>query len=672
MFDNSSINQASKSVYKSLQNRIIKEYKKTDVEESYEIADQILQIHGMDKERFSIIDQIEKFIEGKINFNSVDDNSNKSEKTIKGILKEATNPIDKIVGYRYLYREMTKHYGKKEAKYLTGLMYDFTLALSDSTNILIPYCWAFDASKLITMGKPFGQLPSSTVQRVDSYISLLNEVIHQMSNHLAGAIAIGTFFIDIAHLLILKEKITLDVLKEDKTYRKYVKNQYQRFVHGVNSLSRSGGAESPFTNVSLFDREKLKKLIGEEYNWYFADPETMEMLDEEKINYVIEYIIELQNIYMEFFDKGDPLNDGMPYRFPVSTLNISKKINKDNEYVIEDKQFLKSACKKDIYRYNIFVSESNKVASCCRLLSDLEMLDLASQANSFGAGGSISLGSHRVIALNFVRFALLANTYDEFFELMKTHINNAKKILFAHKQLISSLTEVQLFLKLGWINIDRLFSTVGVIGYVEAEEILKKRFKVKNDVMIEIMTKLNEFVNNENEEFKGCIFNIEQIPGESMSHRLARADKILFGEKAVPYNIYSNQIIPLWNQEATLWERMKRDGEINKLLTGGGIVHINTGEHITGKQAEKVIDYAVRCGCEHFAITGTFCKCEDGHVLIGNTTKCVKCGKEIKQKVARTVGFFVDVDDMSYYKQEYDHNERKQYSNGDFDPPKIN
>jgi hypothetical protein len=68
---------------------------------------------------------------------------------------------------------------------------------------------------------------------------------------------------------------------------------------------------------------------------------------------------------MEFFDKGDPCNDGMPYRFPVTTLNISRKKNKENKWVIEDKQFLKSACKKDIYRYNIFVSEGNKIASCC-------------------------------------------------------------------------------------------------------------------------------------------------------------------------------------------------------------------------------------------------------------------------------------------------------------------
>jgi len=71
------------------------------------------------------------------------------------------------------------------------------------------------------------------------------------------------------------------------------------------------------------------------------------------------------------------------------------------------------------------------------------------------------------------------------------------------------------------------------------------------------------------------------------------------------------------------------------------------------------------------AITGTFCQCEDGHVIIGNREICAKCGKPIKQKIARVVGFFVPVHDMSTYKQVYDHDIRKEYKNGDFDYDNI-
>jgi ribonucleoside-triphosphate reductase len=665
MFEKSSISQAVNSVYKTLQNQLIKTYG-IEVEESEIITDQILKVHGMSKEDFSVIDKIEKLVSGKLNDVSVDDNSNKGEKTIKGIMKEAMNPFEKMTGYRFLYRKMAEIYGKKEAKHLTSLMYDFTLGLSDSTNILVPYCWAFDASKLVTMGKPFGQLPSSPVKRLDSYVSLLNEVVHTLSNHLAGAIAVGTFFIDIAHLLLMREGKTIENLSEAE-YRKLIKNQYQRVVHGFNSLSRSGGTESPFTNISLFDRDKLDKLVKEEYSWYFMNEDGTYTHD---LDYVISFILELQNIFMEFFDKGDPMNDGMPYRFPVATLNISKKKDKEGKWIIEDRQFLKQACKKDIYRYNIFVSEGNKVASCCRLINDTEMMGLASQANSFGAGGSISLGSHRVVTLNFARYALMSKSYDEFLELIKLHTNNAKKILKAHKQLLKDSKHSQLFLQIGWVQLERMFSTLGIMGYVEAEEILKKKFGKQiesKDIMKDFLDYFNNEVNINNENFEGCFFNVEQIPGESMAHRLPRVDKLLFSDKLIPYNLYANQFIPLWDTTHTVWEKMEIDGKYLMGLTGGGISHVNTGEHLTSKQAERVINYAVENNCEHFAITGTFCQCEVGHVIIGNRETCAKCGGVITKKISRVVGFFVQVKDMSTYKKEFDHDIRKEYSNGDFD-----
>jgi ribonucleoside-triphosphate reductase (formate) len=370
---------------------------------------------------------------------------------------------------------------------------------------------------------------------------------------------------------------------------------------------------------------------------------------------------------MEFFDKGDPMNDGMPYRFPVVTLNISKKKDKEGKWVIEDKQFLKSACKKDIYRYNIFVSEGNKIASCCRLINDTEMADLASQANSFGAGGSISLGSHRVITVNFVRLALMSKTYEEFFDLIEKATINCKKILYSHKQMLYDLKPSQVFLKIGWIQLERMFSTIGILGYVEATEILKNKFKIKDDIMGLMFDKLNDTLNTNNDDFKGCFFNVEQIPAESMSHRLARADKLLFGKDKVKYDIYANQIVPLWDTETTLWEKMRITGKYLKKLTGGGIDHENTGEHVTAKQAEIIINEAVECDLEHFALTGTFCQCIDGHVIIGKRDNCARCGKPIKSKIARVVGFFTPVEDWNENKRVYDHERRREFKNGDFD-----
>ena len=42
---------------------------------------------------------------------------------------------------------MKESYGKEEANRLIGEILDLSLGLSDSTNILKPYCWSLDASK---------------------------------------------------------------------------------------------------------------------------------------------------------------------------------------------------------------------------------------------------------------------------------------------------------------------------------------------------------------------------------------------------------------------------------------------------------------------------------------------------------------------------------------------
>ena len=83
-------------------------------------------------------------------------------------------------------------------------------------------------------GRKFGQLPSAPAKRVQSYINALNETVHQMTSHLAGAIAIGTFFLDIAHILMYKERIPFKKLKEVNSFRKEIENSMQNFVHSVN------------------------------------------------------------------------------------------------------------------------------------------------------------------------------------------------------------------------------------------------------------------------------------------------------------------------------------------------------------------------------------------------------------------------------------------------------
>ena len=645
MFHGSSVTSTLHNIQAAVEKNLREKYGIDDPDK----AQTVLKKHGLHKSNFDFIENAESFLSEKpLNDLSIDDNSNKNEKTVSGILTEIAMPISKVVGYRYLYRTLKEVFGTEEADRLSGLLYDFTLAMHDSTKILSPYCWSFDASKLVMEGRPYGQLKSGPPKRLHSYIGMLNETVHQFPLHIAGALAIATFFMDIAHILLYREGVTAEQIKSDPEIRKQITNSYQAFVHSVNHMSRSN-SESPFSNISVFDRVKLRSLLADEggMGWYF------EGFEGDRKEEIIEIIVDLQNLFFEFFDKGDQAQNGLPYRFPVVTVNLSKHLTKTGEIAISDPKFVKEFCKREIYRYNILVSEGTKTASCCRLLSDPEKMALGNQVSSFGGG--LSLGSHRVVTINFNRLALESKSYEDYLELVKARTLDTLKILKAHKLLLDKMEEagLQPMFKNGWINKKNLFSTVGILGVYEANLTLARKF---GDLGVDFIHDTLDLLNKECMRLAGelkILVNQEQVPAEGLAPKLASIDRTLFGEAAVPQELYSNQFVPLW-VDATLWERMEIDGRYNQLLTGGGIVHLNLRSKVTATQAEKLVGMSVRSGAEHFALNIMYSICVDNHVTASNGDSCPLCGAKIKDRMTRVVGFFVPVSSMGETRREWE------------------
>lgn len=646
-------------------------------DELTEKVNAMLKIHGLSDVNFDPMKNFSEMLTEKTNVLSIDDNGNKGDdngKAIKGVIKESELPFDKLIGYDYLYRTLKQLYGKSEAQRLMGELYDFSLAMHDSTKILVPYCWALDSTKLVIEGRPFGVLPSKPAKSVDSYLDCLCDSIPELANHLAGAIALATVFLDVSHLLIYKQRVSLEKLKTDKVFRKYLENRFQKLIHSLLHPTRDS-IESPFTNVSIFDKEKLKAFIGSDnYQWYFpkhikvlADNElggeSGKVSREEFDDFIVEYISEVQKIFVDFFDKGDPSQNGLQYRFPVTTVNLSKHLNEETGKFQLDKnnELLSYITKKDIARYNIFGSEGSKICSCCRMVNSKEMMDeLGSTVNSFGGSGGASLGSHRAITINFVRLAYVCTSYEDYLEKLHSIIDDCAKILKAHKVLLYKLTDLGLepFVNRGWIILDRMFSTFGVNGLYEANIILKERFgEVVEDYKKDILVHFNDFYRNaaKNEEI---VANAEQTPVESMSPKLFKADNMLFGN---PYNfpeMYANQFVPTW-VNTTIKEKFVEEGKYDSYMDGGSICHIQIGSDLTPSQAKEIIMQSVEAGCEHFALNAVYSRCKDcGEVQKARWDECPKCHSNHTEHLSRVVGFFVVMDNINPVRKENDWKKR--------------
>ena len=81
---------------------------------------------------------------------------------------------------------------------------------------------------------------------------------------------------------------------------------------------------------------------------------------------------------------------------------------------------------------------------------------------------------------------------------------------------------------------------------------------------------------------------------------------------------------------------------------------------------EKLINYAVKSGCEHFAINYNYCRCVNNHTTIsGQTNVCPICSGEIKEQYTRIVGYLTPVSAWNKGRKK-EHSERVFKNESDF------
>jgi ribonucleoside-triphosphate reductase len=210
------------------------------------------------------------------------------------------------------------------------------------------------------------------------------------------------------------------------------------------------------------------------------------------------------------------------------------------------------------------------------------------------------------------------------------------------------------------MDLSRQYSTVGLNGINECIESMNENILEENgqNFLVDIL----DFINSENKKYEkqyNAPHNIEQVPGENMSIKLAEKDKLLGYQDE--YNIYSNQFIPL-TTNADLLDRIYLQGLFDKHFTGGAICHINVETQIEDtEQIKSLIRETAKCGVIYFAINYNLQECEDGHMTVGRKDKCSICGKEIVNNYCRIVGFLTNVKNWHKVRREEDYKFRQWY-----------
>lgn len=510
-------------------------------------------------------------------------------------------------------------------------------------------CFNYSTYDILTKGLPVvKKVKCEPPKYLYSFKSQLEQFVTIASNSTLGATGTADMLIMMAYYV----KNMLNTLSDahftfanEEAVWKYVRENLVSFVYTINQPMR--GNQSPFTNLSIYDDNFLDKLCGD---YIFPDGSTPDK----------EIVKQLQDIYLDIMNEE---LQRTPLTFPVTTACFS--IDKDNN--IQDEAFLHNIAQKNLQWgfINMYAGSSSTLSSCCRLRSEQQ----SEYFNSFGSGSS-KIGSLGVCTINFPRLAIQYPLEEDFMEKLEEMVGVCAKVNNAKRRIVQKRINNgnEPLYKYEFMELSKQYSTCGVNGFYEAIELLGYDILTEEGqaLALRILDKINDTNKVYQNKYK-MPHNVEQVPGENLSIKLAEKDKLMGYQNE--YNLYSNQFIPLI-ANADLFDRIKLQGLFDSHFSGGSICHLNVETQITDvKDMEDLIRVAAKKGVVYFAINYVLSQCTNGHMSVTNGDQCLVCGEPITDKYTRVVGFLTNIKNWHKVRRDEDFPNRQFYQGEEIAPP---
>lgn len=572
---------------------------------------------------------------------TIDANANVSDSSVNAWETELKKPIMKLNALYQLWKSAEAKHGIKRANKMIEHEIKGSIRIHDAWLWNKPYCFAFSLNKLVQEGMPFyDKIKIGEVKHFDSFINLSLQFLCFASNQVAGAVAFPDFFVYAEYFI---RKDYGENWHEDEAIVSKVEQLFQNWIYSVNFSWRSN--QSPFTNLSVMDEYWLKALFSNHYNPDYSTPN-------------FENTMRVQKVFTNEMIRNLESN---PFTFPVMT---SCLLFDEDTGEYKDEEFFDWVCEvqSKTALFNMFQdTDINALSSCCRLRNSLDVNN-NEYTNSFGVGG-LSIGSHRVVSLNLPQIAYESNDWGEFTKLVEYKTNLSQDILDIHRDTIQNHIDngrLPLY-DYGYMNLEKQFSTIGFMGMYEAIEIMG--LDITSEEGSKRAKGILELINNMNNKRTlkdGHIRNIEQIPGESAASTFVKKDQLIFDGK-VKYPLYSNQYIPLV-KDVDMVDRIRMQGEYDKSVGGGSILHINFDQTLTKDQFAEIMKYSAKVGVVYWAINYGLSQCKTcGKTFVGKYDKS-PCHNADVDRYLRVVGFLTRISDWTSARQ--DEYEYRQFYNG--------
>ena len=583
-------------------------------------------LNGFHETQLNFSDFIDGFIDKNVADVTIDANANASNKDIRSLINEKGKSLDKLFAFNKIFYELKKKYNLRTAKEWLECEHSGAFYLHDaSSTTYIPYCYAYDLTRLATEGLFFlknynNQPPKHLTTFIDDVI----EYISYMSNRSSGAVGIPNILIWTYYFW--KHDCETGFFIKDHDY--YIKQSFQKLIYRLNQPFMRID-QTAFVNVSIFDRNYIESLFGG-----VQYPDGTYVID------CVDELIEHQKLFMEVVSQ---IRSENMFTFPVLTYSL---LYKDGKFVDEDFARWCSDHNTTWNDSNFFVSgDVTTLSNCCRLLSDTSKLNAF--INSIG-GTALSIGSVKVNTINLMRIALETECDEKkYLALLKKRALLCCKALDTVRHIMKRNIEKGLLPNYqdGAVEMDKQYCTMGILGlyevieafgYTRVDELGYTYYTDEGlDFACKIFDVLNEVKDTFTDEFS---FNIESVPAERAAVILCQKDNALFDldDKF----IYSNQWIPL-STKCTIQEKLRLSAILDEKCSGGSIAHINLEANFPNTDvAWDMLNKIARAGVIYFAFNTRINECKNHHGFVG-TDVCPTCGEPVHDTYQRIVGYLV-------------------------------
>ena len=590
---------------------------------------------------------------------ATDPNANITLKNVANLESEVYKPTNRKTQEIMLYDEITKLYGRELAEqYLKDKRHHIIYPHDEaSTPVIKNYCEAVTLFPLLYGTDSLDGTGTEAPHHLDSFCGQLVNATFLLASQCKGAVAFGEFFnfFDYFAAKDYGENYDLDecefvdnptIVKHPKTIGDKITQQFQYIVCNWNQPAGNRGAQSPFTNISYYDKNYWHALFDE---FVFPDGSRPNW---RRVDY-------LQRKFIHWF------ND---YRkrtlltFPVETMAL---LTDGKDVIDTDYKDLTTEMYAKGHSFFTYLSDNpDSLASCCRLRNQIN-----ENVFSFTNGlTGVQTGSCNVITINLSRLVQDAcrgheydssiHSYERIKTLLTDVVERVHKYHIAYKTMLYEWEANGMFTasKAGYISMSKLYSTVGLNGINEAAEFLgiKCSYNDAYKTFCQLITGTISELNRKNST-KRFQFNQEFVPAESLSSKNYKWDSEDGYWVPKDRNLYNSYFYLASDPETSILDRFKLHGkEFTGLMDGGVGLHCNLEEHLSQKQYEYLINYAIEVGCSYFTFNVPNCQCDKcGHIEKHHFDKCPKCGSEETTDWTRIIGYLRPVKkfDKERYKE---------------------